>query len=417
MKQQRTYLLILFSTIVGFVLVEIYKSKPTDWTPTYSNRDKIPYGSEVLYKLLPQVFRNQKISDKKVPFLRKNETADLPVKSNYIYVYQYFRLDSLSLNRLLAYVAKGNNAFIASEEFYDLADTLHFSVDYSYGKTAKDSLTINFTNPTLKTPNGYTYHKFAVNTYFVFDSLAKHFFSKGQGVVLGKNNSGLPNFIKIPFGKGSFFLHTVPHAFTNYYLLKDKNAEYAFSALSYLPEKPVFWDEYVTQVSFENKQRSILKSKDAKGDIENYETSPLRYILSQTALKWAYFITLISLLLYLIFEGKRVQRIIPVIETPKNTSLEFVETIGALYFNHKDHKAIAEKKILYLLAYIRNKFFLKTTVIDQAFKEELSLKSGIALTEINEMFTYAETLNKSEEVTENQLIKLNQYVEDFYKNT
>lgn len=416
MKQHRIYLLILFCTIAGFVLVQIYKDKPLDWTATYSNKDKIPNGSEVLYKLLPRVFRNQKISDQKVPFLRTNATANLPAESNYIYIYQYFRKDSLSLNRLLAYVAKGNNAFISSEEFYDLEDTLHFAVDYSYEQTTKDSLSINFTNPALKTKKGYTYHKFAVNTYFVFDSLTEKTFKQSKGEVLGVNNAGVPNFIKIPFGKGYFFLHAVPQAFSNYYLLKN-NADYAFTALSYLPEKPVFWDEYVTIFTLDDKSRSISKSKESQKELQYYANSPFRYIVSQPALKWAYFITLLSLLLYLIFEGKRVQRIIPVIETPKNTSLEFVETIGALYFNHKDHKAIADKKILYLLAYIRNKFFLKTTVIDQAFKEELSLKSGIGLSKINEMFAYAQTLSKSEEVTENQLIKLNQYVEDFYKNT
>jgi hypothetical protein len=139
--------------------------------------------------------------------------------------------------------------------------------------------------------------------------------------------------------------------------------------------------------------------------------------VSQPALKWAYFITLASLFLYLIFEGKRRQRIIPIIEKPKNTSLEFVETIGALYFNHNDHKAITEKKIAYLLAYIRNKFFLKTTVLDQVFKEELSLKSGVNISTINEMFEYAEILKQSNEVHEKQLILFNKHIEDFYKNT
>ena len=100
MKQHRLYLLILFSTIIGFVLFEIYKPKPTDWTPTFSNKDKIPYGCELLYKVLPDVFPNQKITDEKVPFFSKKKNVKLPAKSNYLYVYKYFRADSLSLVKL-----------------------------------------------------------------------------------------------------------------------------------------------------------------------------------------------------------------------------------------------------------------------------------------------------------------------------
>jgi hypothetical protein len=417
MKQHRIYLLILFSTIIGFVLVEIYKPKPIDWTPTYSNKDKIPYGTEVLYKFLPEIFRHQKISDYKVPFYRKNTKVQLPLKSNYIYVYQYFRIDSINLNQLLSYVHRGNNAFIAAEWFYGIDDTLHFEVDYAQNIVTKDTVSINFVNPTLVQKKSFRYHQQAVNSHFTFHSKKGKQTYHTNAIILGKNDDGLPNFIRIPFGKGLFFLSTVPKAFSNYYLLKDKNAEYAFKALSYLPENPIFWDEYVTPLSFGKVVKSILKSKDAKGGEEDYDTSPFKYIVSQPALKWAYFITLASLFLYLIFEGKRRQRIIPIIEKPKNTSLEFVETIGALYFNHNDHKAITEKKIAYLLAYIRNKFFLKTTVLDQVFKEELSLKSGVNISTINEMFEYAEILKQSNEVHEKQLILFNKYIEDFYKNT
>jgi len=88
MKQHRIYLIILISTLVSFVLIEIYKPKPTDWTPTFSNKDKIPYGCELLYKVLPNVFPNQKISDEKVPFFSKKNGVILPFKSNYLYVFR-----------------------------------------------------------------------------------------------------------------------------------------------------------------------------------------------------------------------------------------------------------------------------------------------------------------------------------------
>jgi hypothetical protein len=412
MKQHRIYLIILFTTIIGFVLFEIYKPKPTDWTPTFSNKDKIPYGCELLYKLLPDVFPNQKITDEKVPFFSKKKKVKTPPKSNYLYVFRYFRTDSLSLAKLLDYVQKGNSVFIASENFFGLDDTLHFQTSYVQDLALNDSVSINFINPIIRKPSDYKYQKQSSDTYFELNDSIKN---SNSYIVLGKNNKGFPNFIEVKFGKGTFFLNTVPMAFTNFYMAKKDNSDYVFKALSYLPEQPIFWDEYVNVMSIGKTAKSTSKSREAKGE-EDTEESSFKFIVSQPALKWAYFITLSALLIYLIFEGKRRQRIIPIIETPQNTSLQFVETIGSLYYNQKDHKSIAEKKITHLLAYIRTKFYLKTTEIDQEFKSDLSNKSGISPREINDLFDYISFVQNNDYITENQLITLNKQIENFYRN-
>ena len=414
MKQHRIYLLILFTTIIGFVLVEIYKPKPIDWTPTFSNKDKIPYGCELLYKLLPDVFPTQKVSDEKTSIFSKKSKVKLPSKSNYLYVYRYFKADSLSLLKLLDYVQKGNSAFIAAESFQGLDDTLNIQTDYVQDLAINDSVSINFVNHQLKKATDFSYQKQAVDTYFSFENQRDS--TEQKFTILGKNSKGLPNFIQVKYGKGSFFLNSVPMAFTNYYLVKNDNADYAFKALSYLPESPVFWDEYVNVITLTKKSKATSKSRDAKGETEqDPDESPFRFIVSQPALKWAYFITLATLLIYLIFEGKRRQRIIPIIETPQNTSLNFVETIGSLYHNQKDHKAIAEKKITHLLAYIRTKFYLKTNDLGDEFKQDLSNKSGISTNEIHDLFEYISVIHRNSYIHESQLITLNKQIEKFYQ--
>lgn len=412
MKQHRIYLIILFSTIISFVLFEIYKPKPTDWTPTFSNKDKIPYGCELLYKVLPDVFPNQKISDEKVPIFSIKRVLKLPPKSNYIYVFRYFRADSLSLVKLLNYVQKGNSVFIASENFFGLDDTLNFKTSFVKDLALNDSISINFINTTIRKSIDYKYQKQAADTYFEIKNPTKN---KNSFTILGKNSKGFPNFIQVDFGKGTFFLNTVPMAFTNFYMIKNDNADYVFKALSYLPEQPIFWDEYVNVMSIGKATRGTSKSREAKGE-EDTQESPFKFIVSQPALKWAYFITLSALLIYLIFEGKRRQRIIPIMESPKNTSLQFVETIGSLYYHQKDHKAIAEKKITHLLAYIRTKFYLKTTEIDLEFRSDLSNKSGISSREINDLFDYISFVQNNDYIAENQLITLNEQIENFYRN-
>lgn len=412
MKQHRLYLFILLSTIIGFVLFEIYKPKPTDWTPTFSNKDKIPYGCELLYKILPDIFPNQRITDEKVPFFSKKKSVSLPPKSNYLYVYRYFRADSSTLIKLLNYVQSGNSVFIASENFFGLDDTLHFKTSYVQDLALNDSVSINFINPTLRKSVDYQYQKQSADTYFQINNKVK---VKNSVTILGKNSKGFPNFIQVSFGKGVFYLNTVPMAFTNFYMAKTDNSDYVFKALSYLPEQFTFWDEYVNVMSLSKLAKSTSKSREAKGE-EDVEESPFKFIVSQPALKWAYFITLAALLIYLIFEGKRRQRIIPIIEAPQNTSLQFVETIGSLYYKQKDHKSIAEKKIKHLLAFIRTKFYLKTTEIDQEFKNDLSHKTGILVNEINNLFDYLSFVQNNDSISENQLIILNGHIENFYRN-
>lgn len=408
MKSTKTYLIILVVTIVGFVLVEMYRPEPTDWSQTFSDKDKIPYGSELLYKLLTDVFPNQKITDSKVPFYSRGVEKPYPGKSNYLYVYQVFRTDSIGLNRLMNYVSSGNQAFIAAEGFEKLGDSLHIETDYAIMKKLTDSLSLSFSNPQL----GKTAYPMTLQSAAASFSLK----DSSKVTVLGRNSAGNINFIRIPFGKGFFYLHSVPAAFTNYYLVKGKNAEYAFRALSYLPVQETHWDEFVNIIHLNMKMRQIGKSRSYVSS-PDYDDSPLRFIVSQPALRWAYYLSIFGLFLYVVFEAKRRQRIIPLIEAPANASLEFVETIGQLYFKSNNHKNIAGKKISHFLAFIRTKFFIRTIELDQDFRNELSIKSGVGITEIDEIFDQIDKVSVSEKLTEKELLTLNERIEGFYKNS
>ncbi|MEJ7677787.1 MAG: hypothetical protein WKG06_07955 [Segetibacter sp.] len=65
---------------------------------------------------------------------------------------------------------------------------------------------------------------------------------------------------------------------------------------------------------------------------------------------------LAGLLLYVLFEMKRRQRIIPVITPLKNSTLDFVKTVASVYYNEKDNNGIADKKVNYFLEFVRSRF-------------------------------------------------------------
>jgi hypothetical protein len=112
--------------------------------------------------------------------------------------------------------------------------------------------------------------------------------------VLSRNARHEPVFIKIQYGRGQFLVHNLPLAFTNYYVLDPKTSDYAVKALAYLPAWTTYWDEYQKQGRFDKEQQSIF-----------------RYVWSQPALNWAYYIVVFGLILFAIFAGKRTQRVIP----------------------------------------------------------------------------------------------------------
>jgi hypothetical protein len=408
MKKQRIYIVILLTTLVGFILVEIYKPKPLDWTSTFSKKDKIPYGCELLFRTLPDVFISQPIIDEKPLAYQTKQYKKYPSPSNYLYIYQYFKIDSLEALQLIDYVKQGNNAFIVSENFTGLMPWIQIETNYLAQTLPPDSVNINFVNTELNLEKGYSYLKNSVDTYF---EINKSFQKNVE--ILGKNSKGYPNFIRIAVGKGNFYLSSVPKAFTNYNLV-NKNADYAFKALSYLPNRTIFWDEYVNKVGLNKQSKRISKSREARGE-GDMEGSPFKFIVSDPALKWAYYLTIITVLLYMIFEGKRRQRIIPVIQSPKNTSLEFLETIGSLYYHQRDHKSIATKKIAYFFIYIRTKLYLPTNELTAEFREHLSDKTGISPQEINTLMDCIEKIESREEVTEATLINLNTLIEAFYQ--
>ncbi|GAB3793414.1 hypothetical protein GCM10028819_05000 [Spirosoma humi] len=390
MRKPNKYLLILLVTITAYVLFEYYRPKPIDWKATYENDDKIPFGTQALFELLPDVIQPSTIETVRLPIYTLLTERKLSTPSNYVAICQKFDADKNDLKQLSAYVARGNNAFISAYELPDsLGVTLGFKAEVKDESKADSTLRQNFVNPSLHTETGYNF----------FHDDGRNFLTIKRPTlitILGRNGRKEPTFIRINYGKGHFFIHNLPLAFTNYYVLDQKTADYAFKALTYLPPRTTYWDEYAKQGRFNEDEQSIF-----------------RYIRSQPALNWAYYLVAFGLIFYAIFAGKRTQRIIPVVEPPANTSLDFVQTIGRMYFQQGDHENLARKKIQYFLADLRERYGLNTTSLDKEFVEALSRKSGVPLNETADLVRLLRDAQKSISLSEFDLITLNQAMENF----
>lgn len=384
------YLLILLSTVTAYVLFEYYRPKPLDWNPTCQNDDKIPFGTQALYELLPGIMQQSTVQSVRLPVYNFLTESKLPNRSNYVFVSREFKTDRNDLEQLLNYVRRGNNVLISA---YDLPDTLGNLLGFKAGEKnptkADSTLRQNFVNGQLKKPDGYNF----------FHDDGRNFLTvkTPQNItVLGRNARNEPIFIKIRYGSGQFLVHNLPLAFTNYYVLDSKTQDYSAKALSYLPSLPTYWDEYQKQGRFDKDQQSIF-----------------RYVRSQPALNWAYYIVVFGLIFYAIFAGKRTQRIIPVMEMPRNTSVDFIKTVGRLYFQQGDHDNLARKKIQYFLADLRERYSLNTNKLDKGFSETLAHKSGISREESDDLMRLLRNAQKSISLSEYDLLTLNTAIEQF----
>lgn len=207
---------------------------------------------------------------------------------------------------------------------------------------------------------------------------------------------GHTNYLRFRFGSGSLYLLTNPHMLTNYTLLTPQGAAFAENALSYLPPvKNVYWDEY--------------QNHDIPEDL-----SPLRVIFSHESLSWAYYITLASLVLFVLYEVKRRQRIIPVIEPLKNTTLDFVTTVGNVYYEQRDNADIAIKKITYFADFLRTRYQLKFDFRDKDFADKLAQKTFLDRSFTQDLTEHITYLMVQSRISDQDLITLNNLIDKFY---
>ncbi len=390
-KRSQRILWALVVAIVTLIIIEIVRPKPINWNPSYTASDKIPFGSYILYNELEDLFPASVKKIDKDPYLFLSDST-YQEKSVYFFVNEYLYFDKRQHDKLNRYVEQGNTVFLSARYFDNIfADSLNVDT-YLYNKPFESEISPYFYNPNLKQDSVPIYKKNVFEVYLTsIDTLNTT--ALGYYTPEDPSDKNL-NYIKVKYGKGAYYFHTLPEAFTNYYLLKEPNQHYVERVLSYLNPSVIYWDNYIKA------GRKVVNS-------------PMRFVLNQTPLKWAYYITILGLILFVIFKGKREQRIIPVVEPLKNTSIEFTKTIGDLHFQHKDFSNIIAKRITYFLEKIRAQYHLDTQRLDASFIEKLSVKSGHSKEKTTQLIQTITHLKNKSFHNENDLIHLNKLLEEF----
>ncbi|MDQ0784366.1 DUF4350 domain-containing protein [Chryseobacterium sp. W4I1] len=380
-KTFKIYAVIFIVVMLILALLEVNKTETTDWRKNFNINQKSPFGLFVFNNEAKDLFKNNLKRIEQTPYdyysQHKKGAHNIIVIEN--------DLDKESWKKILDQVSKGSDAMIMVSSIpKDISDSIgYYAADISFAEENIMKLTdIKYQNDFIKldkfpSGRGFSYIKPKVEVL---------------GKTIEKNNSDQANFIKASFGKGTVYVHSEPLFLTNYYLLKQGSIQYAQDVFSYLPDKETVW---------------FIKN-DTK--VSRFF---MRFVLSNPALKYAWWLLLGGLVLFIFFNAKRKQRIVPVEEPLRNTSVDFVKSIGNLYLQEGDFHDMMAKKAQYFLNKIRMDLLIDTQNLDAEFAKKLHLKTGKPMEMINEAISL---IRKGEDpyanVMKEDLIKMNKLLDD-----
>lgn len=389
MRGSHWFIICIVSFLVLMFAIECRLPKKFVWTPTFSHYDKQPFGCAVFDSLLSASLpMRYSVSGKTFYQLEQEDTVS---RRAILVVNNHLALTDVDVNALLKGVERGNKIMLVSNSFTgNLRDTLGFESSYSYfnpivlrkyaaSLLSKDSL--HWVGDSTVYPRRiFRFYPQLCSSYFWQDSLSVEVLAEKSissdefrydfGVKFDSLQvdtlCNVPVAMSCSWGKGEIILVSTPLLFTNYGVLDGKNAAYIFRLLSQMGEFP------------------IIRTEGYLEEAAQVQMSPFRYFISQRPLRWALYLTMIAILLFMTFTARRRQRVIPVIHEPENKSMEFTELIGTLYFQKKDHADLVHKKYIYFAEELRREIQVDVEDVadDERSFDRIAQKTGMSAEEI-----------------------------------
>jgi hypothetical protein len=461
--------------IVGFILAT---QNNVNWSSSYKPNDSQPYGTSVLKTLLEKLRQDQEfvfISDSTFEQLPTNPTGGV---DNYIYVGEEFYADERDNDTLMKFLEAGNTVFISANnlnedliekvlrranksDFEDYQkeqleiqeqlkeesetapaeDTEAIEYDeneYSEDVYIQDNLEYHYDETLFSIPTDVTlqdsiflqtrdekHDRTKLSYVYDFDTVPNEwqYFSEFNSLENGyvqsegyftktRNKSSIQhtNFISISVGQGRLYLHLTPLALTNYSMINRTHMEHAREIFEHLGKGRVYWGEDNRIYSAKRNPENI--------DTDTPSEGPMEFILSEPALRSAWYTLLAGSILYMIFGVKRKQRIIPVAESMQNTSIEYAEVISQLFMEQADHKKLVDLKMDMFKSNLREKYNIKLpTKFDdenEEFFKHVSIKTGTPQELIQEIFFRYKSFTKNIIVETPEMLAFNRRIEEFY---
>ncbi|MDX2286036.1 MAG: hypothetical protein NW241_17850 [Bacteroidia bacterium] len=378
--------------LIGLLLLWLTgRRQPVDWKPTYASADSAPFASSLLLHLLDGRVPGDTVLPVRMRLFERL-AFEFDPETAYLLVGKRAYLDSLDIAELIRYAERGHSVLIAADQLPEaLADTLGL-IQLPEPSGPADSLTVQAgQDMQTRIP--------AWHLAYVFSAWPP------DAAPLIRTADGNALALRIPVGSGQVLACLSPRMFTNYYLLHPEWISLPDQVLASVEGRLLLWDEF-----YKSRRGSTPPRRP-----DEPRPNLLAYFMQHAALRWALITAFAGLLLYVFSEGKRLQRVIPVIRPRPNTSLQFADTIGRLYFQRGDHRNLAEKKIRILLEHIRTHYGMHPppALNHESFISQLARKSGHSTGAVRKLCRQVDLLRAAGEIDAEQLTAFAQEADVF----
>jgi len=108
---------------------------------------------------------------------------------------------------------------------------------------------------------------------------------------------------------------------------------------------------------------------------------------------------------------------VPVVAPLRNSSLDFVQTIGRLYLQRKDNKNLAQKMGSNFLGHVRTHYNMGTSAINEDFEQRLAFKSGHPIDKVRQLTAFIHQSETENSISDDALLTFGRLTDEFYKKT
>ncbi|WP_430405754.1 hypothetical protein [Fluviicola sp.] len=333
----------------------IQKRYSSDWKKVYDLKDENPRNISFFMDLL-----------------------DVHVKDS-IYNLKYWSdLDTIPNHEEATYLFIGDE--FGADDYYD--SIMHYADSGATVYLSFNHLTSNLYERHFKEGAFYwDYSKvlFAwigdttVPFYHVYenDTINEDWYSFSETEIIDTNYRSYMYAMKHPFAfyekhhKGKVHFHSIPNLFENYQVIQPNGYAHARIVLNKIPkDKPVIF--LTCGINDSSQPISDFEDENADEGSEKEDTSLIQFILKNPALRLAFLLFIVLLLLYVFFRAKRKEEILPGYNQKRNMSLAFVETLSSIY--------ISRNSPIGVLQVMRKNFY---SSINRHFYIDLSRKENL----------------------------------------
>ncbi|MFN2423461.1 MAG: DUF4350 domain-containing protein [Cryomorphaceae bacterium] len=404
-----TYIFIGVVLLAGIFLVVWFTNREQryNWTETYENEGEQPYDLSIFTELFADFFPDQKFEV--INNLSLDTAYSAAAGANLVYIDGRVYIDSTEANRLMAFAEKGNTVFISASNPHILleriADRCGTPPSGKWLQTRKAKRIKPYTAWNGDTSKAVIHYQVMDDlvrypwTYFDVQMCESATVEKAGGFEAIEND--YINYISAEVGEGRVLLHSSPLIFSNYHLIDDAVLAHVEDVLSILPEGDTYFLDPVFDTA-PPPNRPLLTE------------SPLRFILGNEALRWAWYLVLLLSLVYVLNTVRRNQRVLPVMVRPENDALNFLDVMSRFYRKEGNHKHIAGLQMKMLTAHLRAAYRISRSFPEKGFYEEVQEKMQIPVETSDALFQNLHRASHNSSLTDRELIEIDRKITEFY---